>query len=129
MNIENLAALSAHLRNLASNSEVGFNMMCWFEEDMVDYACRKCGTVGCIAGHAVWLFKREAVYDLDPPAIRAIAADLLGLAMDQAGDLFEGNIFGDVTPQQAADAIDRMIAGQPPWPHDPNAPGTRCGIL
>ena len=130
LNRENVTRLAEHLKGvphyrgtlegLTGASEAvrkglaGFNMQAW---------CGRgdCGTVGCVAGHAVALLAPEG-----PPegswyqSIMAEAGFLLGLPADCREPLFElrgvpYDSFTGITPQQASAAL-RFIAAAP---HEP----------
>lgn len=124
MNVERLKHLSAYLRDLPDDNEVGFNMADWWVskdeeadeysycEEPVDYRGHDCKTAGCLAAHAVNLFSVGAWCTLD---IEKLARELLGLTSEQAYYLFtpRGKDMYKLTPQDAANAIDRLLQGAP----------------
>lgn len=124
MNVERLKHLSAYLRHLPDDGDVGFCMSDWFLsknedefedsycEEPLDYRGHDCNTVACLAGHAVLLF---CVDIWCARSIEKLARELLGLTSEQAYYLFtpRGKDMYKLTPQDAANAIDRLLQGAP----------------
>ena len=106
----------SHVRKVKPSPEVnqpvklmGFNMA------YVASDSGYCGTAGCIAGHAcqIFGFPSRRAYSM------ANAAFVLGMDRWAAEDLFLGpdsDRMEDITPAAAADACERVAAGEKPWP-------------
>lgn len=83
----------------------GFQMRVWFES-----AGPSCGSAGCIGG---WL---EQLLGSDRSSPFSVSCAMTIVRHRWAfRRLFYGYV-GDPTPAQAADAIDRALADQDPWP-------------
>lgn len=120
MNVERIRQLAAHLREPATAPH--FNMDRWLQTDIegaddrpIGEVVHTCGTVACIAGHAVALFKpKERVRET---SIWATAEELLGLTDDQSSDLFLPGIqWADATAEKAASVLDHLAnTGEIDW--------------
>lgn len=114
MNRENITALANHLRNLPE--DLGYDQSAFI-------ATPKCGTVACIAGHAVYLLDRERWEDAisliednglsphdasDVTLFCRAATSLLGLTTTQSMRLFAGQ-WEDATTKQAVEILDWLI--------------------
>jgi hypothetical protein len=102
MNINNLTLLANHLRK----PETAAHFDLEYYHTPSEQPLNSCGTVGCIAGHAVFV-ARTSTYDYFGEAER-----WLGLTYRQALDLFTPTDinYADVTASKAADVIDHLIA-------------------
>ena len=94
-----------------------------------------CRTLGCIAGLTITMYPGKALTYADDadtedgirPRPRDIAQHLLGLSYRQASRLFFADNDMDlraITPEQAATAVDNVLAGKDPhslWDHVPRA--------
>ena|SRR5215467_1577130 len=118
MNVERLTKLRDHLIALQEieSPEIGFNMLPWRMENAIDWRHNECGTVGCIALHALMLFTPEILKHFDAIKIEDLATDLLELTPEESIDLFVDWRFPLPSPREAASAIDRLIAGKRSWP-------------
>lgn len=106
----NIPRLTAVRDQLLAIPPETFNMI--HTINRVDYPC---GTVACIAGWACLLDD-----PLTPASVvLSKAQELLGLTTEQANELFTPETvesWSAITPQQAADTIDRLIAtGEVTW--------------
>lgn len=114
MNIENLKKLEAHLRSLQDdhNPKVGFSMNFFISFNARDFWGHECKTVCCIGGHAAYL--KDGL--LKEGNLSKIAQEFLELTYSEANDLFYPHIINwKVTPNQAADAVKRLMDGLPAW--------------
>src|SRR5438477_8095815 len=118
MNKERLEALATHLDQIAADTPMleekecpGFSMNWWFARQSFDYRYKRCDTVCCIAGHAVWLFADICGSQDAPISIKA--REILELDRGTAEKLFF-NYYDVVTPSQAAEAVRRVISGNKP---------------
>lgn len=130
MNKKNVLRLAEHLEKIAqqTNPFVGFTMY--------DYATceHECGTAGCVAGHAYFLFEGElafrnlveAMYTGRPfDDIHITAENWLGVNPSQAHELFllacqtSTEIgFDTITPEWAASTLRHLAAtGRVEWNH------------
>ncbi len=123
MNIERMKKLADHLRNLDSSSQMGFDMDGWYDEDALDWRGEECKSVACIAGHAVGLFGSINIR-MTNLAIRDMAQKHLDFTNRQADELFTPFLppvsswqytRRRVSPEDAANALERMIKGKKPW--------------
>lgn len=133
MNMDNLEQLAQWLE--AGAPHVVFNMSYYIAElDEVgtDYEERAfriesdqkglgdCGTVCCIAGYAAKM-KCKKTANSSWPETRDAAINILGLehkhdAGGMGHDLFDPDLApSNCTPQQAAAAVRRVMAGEEPW--------------
>ena len=108
MNIPNLTALLAHLRNIPSDAPQ-FDMR-YYRHSSPDH---NCNTVCCIAGHAVWLLEREKYNKYRVPVI-AIAKEILDLTWEEQNWLFDGRFssaehLGDITLTEAIAAVEFLL--------------------
>ncbi len=76
-----------------------------------------CGTAGCIAGHAVFVYAPEKRRG----DVRAVARALLGVTEEQTGELFcalnTPVSLGDITPAMAAATLENYaLTGKVEWP-------------
>ncbi len=109
-----------------------FDMGCFhISEEHAEHGCR---TRGCIAGVAIDLFLMEAAEIANRPVEEhsfpfephEIAQEILGLDTEQRDSLFLGSpgltdeTLGTVTPEEAAVAVENLLAGNDPgaiWDH------------
>jgi hypothetical protein len=128
MNVENIRALAARLRAPATQGH--FNMGIYFnfngEENRYSTVAQDihtCGTTACIAGFAYIMAKPDGPsYEADRNwnftdfRGREIAKSWLGITETQAFNLFESNARLDITPEQAAQVLDRLAeTGEVSW--------------
>ncbi|MCI0598735.1 MAG: hypothetical protein L0Y60_04310 [Beijerinckiaceae bacterium] len=117
MNIERMKELADHLRGLDSSSQPGFYMGDWYEENALDWRGNECKSVACIAGHAVYLFSGIGPH-MASHVIRDRAQEYLELTHNQAYELFTAhgqNFKRSLSPEDAADALERMMKAEKPW--------------
>lgn len=122
LNIENAQKLVDHLKALptASDVSVGFEMGTFYGPPWRggDHSGHECGTVACIAGHAVLLAGR---YDAATQTIdeggkgwAACAQNWLGLTVQVADNLFFGYFSNlpihKITLDEAVEELERLIA-------------------
>lgn len=123
MNIPNILALANYLdRTVSADS---FDMANWrLPHDHLPRSPKtnaeafegSCGTVACIAGHAMVLFEPDA--PLCPEGqISDRAQDYLGLTDDQAGELFIPRLETHITTKARAVQVLRTLAetGEVTW--------------
>ena len=112
MNEERILKLADHLDNLDLLDEPG-------EFDMNTYAFTECGTPGCIAGHAAYIFTDASLEDLLYKAFD-IAEEALELDFGIAKDLFiPGNVKWNYVKAKDAVGVLRNLAetGEVKWPN------------
>lgn len=125
MNVANLRALAKHLRTpLAAKHfdlETYFDLGPRQDDEPVAKAIRSCGTVACIAGHALVLSAPADVVPEEGEEIHDRAAAWLGLDAEQAHALFlpagtRVNYMA-VTAAIAANVVERLAnTGEVLWP-------------
>lgn len=116
MNRDNVQKLIDHLEKLPPEQ---FDMTVWRSN-------AECGTVACIAGHAVELLHPEP-HRVKHKQMRVVASDLLGIPPEDAKQLFVPHMVGDhagwttnpfpylASPQEAATELRAWLAaGGPP---------------
>lgn len=114
MNTERLRILADHIERLANSddSTLGFNMSQWLAHNDYDYRGHNCGTVACIAGHAVLLFVPNDAKHGNYLMVQ-LALDALG-AITEAERVEVAQLFYDVyqlrTPEAAAAALRKLAA-------------------
>ena len=107
------------IESLKSSDELGFNM--WFysyptSKSILDLSGRGCGTVGCIAGHCVFLHYGQTKSNVDA---FSIGMEFLDITEDQADELFQvGEPFveGIITLEQAIATLEHLKeTGEVKW--------------
>ncbi len=127
MNKERLLALADRIENL--DGELGFNMAHWYDENsgLDDMSGHDCGTVACIAGHAVdmfgekgWLRNAYRYHSL-VISVSENARRLLDLERQISDELFGENVvtgmeLWGIRPLTAAKVIRHLIeTGEVRW--------------
>lgn len=115
MNIENIRALQAKLREVKKSETDTFSLIHW-------YMPSDCGTMACIAG---WAYELTLTSDkskcVSVNYLHSEAVKFLGITSEQAGPLFAPNDVIDyysVTVDEAIKTLDILIdTGLVDWSH------------
>lgn len=113
MNQENMELLVKRLEGIRPGDHFGFNLGIWYNINLApDYSGAKCKTVGCIATHARELSGINSY-------VTTAARRWLELSYEEADALFKPTslieIWNEITPQAAAQAVRRLMEGKEPW--------------
>lgn len=127
MNVERIRQLADHLRAPATAAHFDIdNWLCVPHGDEADRpigeVIHTCGTVACIAGHAVALFRPTERFG--EAFIWDAASKLLGLTTEESTHLFlphSGPTSFDITAEQAAAVLDHLAdTGEIDWLRAPD---------
>lgn len=103
-----LLKLAEHMETSVKRREFSMSLYgVWDGSSAYGLAKHECGTVGCIAGHAIARFRRSVDFGMEFHPFDA-ARDLLGLSGREAGALFLD--YGIRTPKQAAERLRALAA-------------------
>lgn len=99
---------------MGTKDESGFDLDAQeIMQQVFDGELPRCGTTCCIAGEAVFISGEAPAHE----GIHDQAAKLLGLTPSQSAWLFLGGFvpsksLNEIIPQEAVDAIDKLLSGQ-----------------